>query len=105
MKVPVEQARILAWCDPCPDGGGRKYHELPLDVVENRAHGERRWVMVMELVVRDDRGEFWRAFYERGLTENQDEQPFAYSGDEVEFKPVRRKVVESYTYEAIKEVV
>lgn len=94
MRIPNETARELAWCDPPATHEG-------FTIIENRDYDERRWVMVMELVVRDGDGELFRAFYERGLTENQDCRPFEYEGDEIEFKPVRRRVVETYQYEAV----
>lgn len=92
MKIPVEQARRLAYDEV-------RQPDLPFDVVENRQIDSGRWTSIHELVIKDDSGELFRATYEQGLTENQDEGPFEYGpGDEVEFKPVRREVVESYKY-------
>jgi hypothetical protein len=92
VKIPAQVARELASCDPPARHEG-------FTVVENRDHDELRWEMVMELVVRDATGDLYRAFYRRGLTENQDMRPFEYEGDEIDFKPVRRRVVETYAYE------
>ena len=96
MKLSREDATLIAYC---PKGDGPRRASLPFDVVENRDYDERRWMMVMELVIRDDEGQLWRAFYERGLTEYQDERPFEDDGDEVEFALVTRRVVETYIYE------
>lgn len=67
-------------------------------VVENRHTGEeRRWTSIHELVLKTEDGKLWRALYERGLTENQEAEPFEWHGPEVEFTqviPVEVKAVE-----------
>lgn len=88
IKISKEDARGLAEMLPSSrhlytTEGGAHY-----EVVVNRDHAERRWTMTMELVIRASDGQLFRAFYERGLTENQYESPFEYDGDLIEFERV-----------------
>lgn len=89
MKLTIEDAQALAECLP-----SRSLKLIPVsagvfEVVVNRDYDEKRWTMVMELIIRTTEGTLWRAFYERGLTENQFVRPFEYhDDDEVEFQRV-----------------
>lgn len=96
MKLTAEQARELAYEGYNPD-----QEDLGLDVVCNRQVETQRWVSVHELVVQDADGRFWRAFYNQGLTESQDEGPFEYD-DEVEFTEVEQFPVTTFEYREIK---
>ena len=82
------QAQRLAYGEPV----------TRLEVEADEQVSTRRWVSVHQLVVRDEEGRFWAATYERGLTENQDTEPFE-DDDDVEFHEVRKVPVTSYRYE------
>lgn len=95
LKIPKEIARVLADIDAPYDGwpsGDFAAEIAPYNVtgiVENRHTGkEKRWTSVHELVIRSGDGKLWQAFYEQGLTENQEEGPFEYAGPEITFKEV-----------------
>jgi hypothetical protein len=98
--ISAQDARELAFID---GGKGRKYVTsggAAYEVVANRDHGERRWTMIMELVVKAEDGMLFRAFYERGLTESQFERPFEYNGDMINFERVKAVEVASVAYES-----
>jgi len=90
MKLTREQAQELA-------SYGAEDPELGLTVEMNEQIDSRRWVSVHVLILRDAEGKLWEATYERGLTENQDCQPFEYD-DEVEFYEVEKVAVTTYEY-------
>jgi hypothetical protein len=92
-----EQAQEMAWLDRGDTAGGYV-------IAENRQVEERRWVSVHELVIRQvSTGSFYRAFYERGLTEYQDTEPFDKWShpDGVTFTRVTQKPVTAYVYEDV----
>lgn len=52
--------------------------------------GKRRWSINRELVFQEkSTGRFFRVGYSEGATEQQDEHPFEYEGDDVEVREVR----------------
>jgi hypothetical protein len=75
------------------------YHLKHVTVTDE---GSGRWESYHLLVVKDAADNLWGAEFSRGLTENQDVQPFE-DDDEVEFKPVEAKTVTTVTYEFVKE--
>jgi hypothetical protein len=97
VKIEVETARMLAGL-----GNGQVWDGF--EVVENRWHDEKRWTSVQELVVKGASGQLYRAFYEQGLTENQDTSPFdeySHGSGPVEFKAVLARPATTYTYEDV----
>lgn len=92
MKLTNEQARELA--------GGYGDPALNLTVESNEPVAEKRWTMVHSLVVKDADGKYWATTYERGLTENQDIDPFEYQS-EVEFSQVVKIPVTTYVYKGM----
>ena len=75
--------------------------ESGYSVVEDIYVEERRWVSVHQLVIKDREGKLWSTYYERGLTEYQDEQPWE-GHDEVDFFEVRAVPRTTYDYLAVK---
>lgn len=89
-----EEAREMLWLDLGTVVGG-------YEVTENRQVEERRWVSVHEFVIRQlSTGRFYRTFYERGLTEYQDTEPFDEWAcpDGVVFTSVVQEPVTAYVY-------
>ncbi len=65
-------------------------------VVENKITGTGRWTTNYSLVVKKD-DQFFHSRYRTGATENQDESPFEFDGELIEFKeviPVETIVIE-----------
>ncbi len=82
MKIRKELAQKLV--DP------DDYEEEELEgfkKVEDRQTSNSRWSINHTMVVEKD-GHFYRANYSVGATEQQDETPFEYDEDEIEFKEV-----------------
>ena len=68
-------------------------------MVHNEQVGSRRWVSVHELVIqKTGTNEFYTASYERGLTEMQDQAPFEYDGDVIQFSRVYPHEVTTIEY-------
>ena len=68
-------------------------------VVHNERVGSRRWVSVHELVIqKTGTDEFYETSYERGLTESQDQAPFEYDGDVIQFHRVYPHEVTTIEY-------
>lgn len=92
MKLSGTDARELAY--------GGDFSAEGLTVESDEQVAEKRWTAVHQLVIKDRDGKLWAAEYERGLTENQDIDPFEYR-DEVEFREVRKVPVTVYKYEPV----
>lgn len=76
------------------DGGSET-----LKVVSDKITGKGRWALSHELVFQDQSTHlFYRTHYSEGATEQQDESPFEYEGEEVECEEVRpvERVVTNY---------
>lgn len=93
MILAPEVARELTYID--------RDDELGLTVVAREHIEDRRWVSRNRLVVQDREGKFWAAFYEQGLTEMQETQPFEYHAG-VEFHEVEKVPVTTYEYRRVK---
>lgn len=52
-------------------------------IIKNEIYDTRRWSQDYELIFQYE-GSFYQTCYSRGATEQQDEQPFEYEGDEIE---------------------
>jgi hypothetical protein len=60
-------------------------------VVERRICDTTRWSIISMLVIEKD-GKYYASSYSNGATEQQDESPFEYDKDEIEFKEVHKVV-------------
>lgn len=92
VELTVEDARDLAFVDVGDGFDG-------WTVVDHRQTGSSRWRSSHRLVIRNEAGEHFAAYYRKGLTENQHEAPWEY--DKVaRFEPVERRVrvVQSYEW-------
>lgn len=92
VKLPAEVARELAYESV---GGG-------IDgwtVVVKKQTRSSPWTSHHRLVIRNERGEHFAAYYRKGLTGNQHEQPWEYDKT-AWFEPVERaaKVVREYAW-------
>lgn len=57
--------------------------------VEDEIVDTTRWSIIRTRVYKDlDTGRFWRTTFSTGATECQDEGPYEYDGDEIEFGEV-----------------
>jgi hypothetical protein len=88
-----EELRLVIWED-----------SESLELIEDNISDTGRWSVHHEMVFRDtEDGRFYRTHYSVGATEQQDEYPFEYDGDEiscVEVEPVEVKVI---SYEKVKD--
>jgi len=91
MKLPRAQAQDYAYSNA--DG----FYQIE----RNEQVDSNRWSGIYELVIKDTTGKYWMACYQRGLTENQDEVPFEYDGEEIEFYEVERVPVTTYEYRKV----
>lgn len=92
MKLSKAQARELLYSREDPD--------LGLAVELDEQVESRRWVSIHRLIIKDEDGRFWETFYERGLTEYQDIEPFEEEC-EAEFWEVGKVPVLSYEYRRV----
>jgi hypothetical protein len=94
IELPKNLAQDLAW-----EMVGSQFEDLghTFKVLVNEQIDSRRWVAVCVLVVKID-DKFYKATYEKGLTEYQDSCPFEYDGDMISFERVypRPKTVVEY---------
>ena len=86
MKIPTEQAREATYGD-APEG---------FSIVADSLVGKTRWGITHQLVLVDSAGDLWGTTYSTGATEYQEEQPFEYEGDTVEFHAYEKILVPSY---------
>lgn len=56
--------------------------------VSEKIIGQRRWVTVYEKIVERVDGKFFKIIYELGSTEMQDQQPFEFDNEPIEFEEV-----------------
>ena len=71
------------------------------EIVVNRHTGdEKRWTSIHELVIRAG-DNLYRAFYEVGLTEDQDYRPFEWDGPMIKFEHVIPVAVEYLEYQKV----
>ncbi|MNJ09651.1 hypothetical protein D3C77_37990 [compost metagenome] len=71
-----------------------------LQLVHAELVGQRRWSNDYEAVFKDvETGKFYQTSYSSGATERQDESPYEYDGDEIEFVEVVPVEVKTIKYE------
>lgn len=88
MLIPKDIAQELAYQE---ESEGFK-------VVSRTLVDHSRWSLHYTIVVEKD-GHFYRSTYSEGATESQDEGPYEYADDEIEFKEVFPKTVTVTIYE------
>ena len=90
MKIPKEVAQELSW-------GDKDSEHADFKVALNEIVGHSRWSINYNLVLEKD-GKFFQKGYSKGATESQDESPFEYEDEEIDFKEVKpvEKVVIIY---------
>lgn len=91
IKLPTELARELTYC-----GVGTTLDGFT--VVAFEALDQSRWTQHMRIIIRGAFDQYYVGYYETGLTENQEMDPWEYES-EAEFSPVfaRQRVVTYYT--------
>lgn len=77
MKIAKETAQELAWA---------KEHD-GFKVIERNLIDHSRWSVSYSLVI-EKYGHFYSCGFSRGATECQDESPFEYENDPIEFEEV-----------------
>jgi hypothetical protein len=92
ITMSAEDAELYTYGDR-PEGNR-------FELVEDTHVEDHRWYEVRQIVLRnEDTGHFYRAYYERGLTELQeDHEPFD-GAHFVQFKHVVQRPVEHFIYE------
>lgn len=81
MKFKTEVLRDLVW----EDGSDNLF------IASDRISGKSRWAIIHDLVFGDRSTattHYYRIDYRVGATENQDETPFEYAGEELECQEV-----------------
>lgn len=76
------------------------YHET-LKMVEDKIVDTRRWSVVHSLVFQDG-DKFYQTDYSVGSTEQQEEGPWEYEGDEIECQEVYPDTVSITVYKPVK---
>lgn len=71
-------------------------------LVETKMIGTRRWSIDHAMVFGFE-DKFWRANYSVGATEQQDEGPWEYDGDEIECVQVAPRPVTTVIYEPVED--
>jgi len=77
MKFSKEFMQNLAWED----------HEDDVKIITNELTSTSRWSLFYDLIFKYQ-GKFYRSTYSKGATEQQDERPYEYEGDEIECSEV-----------------
>lgn len=109
MKISKDLARELldldkgdsttGWEDGWFCGGPRVEFEL----VHSKLIDTTRWSHIHERVYKDlTTGKFWITDYSVGATECQDQAPYEYDGDEIEFQEVVPVEIKKTIYKAVK---
>jgi hypothetical protein len=93
MKLSKQHAIDLAREEEEPDQG--------YTVESNEQIDQTRWASIHQLVIRDSDGRLWSAEYQKGLTENQDIEPFDEDGPEIDFHEVEKVPVQRFEYRRI----
>ncbi len=86
MKITKEQAQEATY-GAAPDG---------FTIVADTIIGHTRWSIQRQLVLADSSKRLWGATYSIAATECQDETPFEYSSDPVEFDEYEKISVPAY---------
>jgi hypothetical protein len=90
MKLTEYEARAAIWGDL----EGWEIADGPYII------DQRRWVTVMEVVLRKDSGKYYRVAYDEGSTEMQECRPFECEGT-VDLAEVRRVPVRAFIWEDV----
>ena len=93
MKVSNYVARLLCSEMDIGDTSTEWYKEVEgcpnVEVVHSELVDTTRWSHVHERVYKDlDTGKYWETTYRTGATECQEERPYEYDGDVIEFAEV-----------------
>ncbi len=102
IKIKKEDAQELIYLDDLAvanwPGLGYK-----LQLMHSEQLGSSRWSAHWEAVYKDiETGKFYQTNYSCGLTECQDESPYEYEGDEIEFVEVEQYEVKTFKYREVK---
>lgn len=103
MKVKVKTAQDMI---ECMDEPGDKYEtgDLLFELVKDEIYDTDRWsIMNMRIYKEVNSEKFYRTFYSVGTTELQDESPYEYECDPVDFEEVIQVPVQTYHYMTQKE--
>lgn len=74
-----------------------------LQLVHSELLDTSRWSHHYEAVFKDvDSGKLYRTHYSSGATECQDESPYEYDGDEIEFEEVEAYETKKTNYRSVK---
>lgn len=74
------------------------------DVIINEIVEHGRWTLTYEIIFRFE-DKFYRSFYQRGATENQDESPYEFDEDNIECEEVYAMQVLVTQYKSIEELL
>lgn len=86
----------LEWED-----GDEKY-PVQFELVQEELIDTSRWSHIYDRVYKDlNTGKFYSTTYSTGATERQDERPYEYDGDEIEFTEVVPVEVKTIEYQAV----
>ena len=58
-------------------------HELDVEVIKDELIENDRWSLHYSMIFKLD-GKFYETYYQRGATEQQDEQPYEYDNNEID---------------------
>jgi len=84
------------------DGLGEHY-PIQFELVHAKMIDTSRWSHIYERVYKDlNTGKFYRTTYRTGATERQDERPYEYEGEEIEFAEVEPYEVVRIKYRSVK---
>ena len=97
MKINKQTLRELAWLRVGEQLDG-------WTVVKDKIVDHRRWTVAHEMVIKNDKDEYYSTYYEVGATESQDTRPYEYEEEEVEVYPVYPKTVEKVIYVQAKDL-
>ncbi|UIW11060.1 hypothetical protein VP5_048 [Vibrio virus VPMCC5] len=79
-----------------------EYIHKPFELILEEDVDERRWVKVVRQVLQHaETGKFYETFYERGLTECQETEPYEYEPDEIELDEVVPVIVKRTVYDKV----
>lgn len=106
MKVTNEQARELLDLSRGDSTEGwesqSEWKDIKLELVKEKLEDTSRWSKIYSRIYKDlNTGKFYHTTFSVGATECQDETPYEYDGDTIEFQevvPVEKTII---TYQAV----
>ena len=101
IKIKKEDAQELVYMGKgVADWEGLGYK---LEFVSSEQIDTSRWSSLHEAIFRDiETGKYYETTYSQGLTECQDESPYEYDGDEIDFVEVEPFEVTVVKYKEVK---